>query len=99
MLVNINRLNRGMEELIQVGNEFAPVESLWSHFESVMGNQGQNQPQTQNQEQQQGEGNDGKKAAAAARTESRASAATQGEGETLGEDDDGRAEEGDESMY
>ncbi|KAF2688239.1 hypothetical protein K458DRAFT_361291 [Lentithecium fluviatile CBS 122367] len=37
VLQNINRLNRSLEEVIQVGNEFAPVESLWSHFESVMG--------------------------------------------------------------
>lgn len=37
MLQNINRLNRSLEEVIQVGNEFAPVESLWSYFESVMG--------------------------------------------------------------
>ena len=38
-LHNLNHLNRSLEEVIQVGNEFAPVESLWSHFESVMGNQ------------------------------------------------------------
>ncbi|PSN61840.1 DASH complex, subunit Dad1, partial [Corynespora cassiicola Philippines] len=36
VLQNINRLNRSLEEVIQVGNEFAPVESLWSHFENVM---------------------------------------------------------------
>ncbi|KAJ4301540.1 Dolichyl-diphosphooligosaccharide-protein glycosyltransferase subunit dad1 [Kalmusia sp. IMI 367209] len=36
-LHNLNHLNRSLEEVIQVGNEFAPVESLWSHFESVMG--------------------------------------------------------------
>ncbi|KAF1956022.1 DASH complex, subunit Dad1, partial [Byssothecium circinans] len=36
VLQNINRLNRSLEEVVQVGNEFAPVESLWSHFESVM---------------------------------------------------------------
>lgn len=40
-LHNLNHLNRSLEEVIQVGNEFAPVESLWSHFESVMGDQGQ----------------------------------------------------------
>lgn len=37
VLHNMNRLNRSLEEVIQVGNEFAPVESLWSHFEGVMG--------------------------------------------------------------
>ncbi|KAF2645364.1 DASH complex, subunit Dad1, partial [Massarina eburnea CBS 473.64] len=41
VLQNINRLNRSMEEVIQVGNEFAPVESLWSLFEGVMGQQQQ----------------------------------------------------------
>jgi DASH complex subunit DAD1 len=40
-LHNLNALNRSLEEVIQVGNEFAPVESLWSHFESVMGDHGQ----------------------------------------------------------
>jgi DASH complex subunit DAD1 len=36
VLQNINKLNRSLEEVTQVGNEFAPVESLWSHFENVM---------------------------------------------------------------
>ncbi|KAF1839387.1 hypothetical protein BDW02DRAFT_635680 [Decorospora gaudefroyi] len=36
VLQNINKLNRSLEEVISVGNEFAPVESLWSHFENVM---------------------------------------------------------------
>ncbi|KAF2829165.1 hypothetical protein CC86DRAFT_403816 [Ophiobolus disseminans] len=36
VLQNINKLNRSIEEVTQVGNEFAPVESLWSHFENVM---------------------------------------------------------------
>ena len=36
MLQNINKLNRSLEEVTQVGTEFAPVESLWSHFENVM---------------------------------------------------------------
>ena len=42
-LHNLNQLNRSLEEVVQVGNEFAPVESLWSHFESVMGQQAQGQ--------------------------------------------------------
>jgi DASH complex subunit DAD1 len=29
-------LNRSLEEVTQVGNEFAPVEALWSQFENVM---------------------------------------------------------------
>ena len=36
VLQNINKLNRSLEEITQVGTEFAPVESLWSHFENVM---------------------------------------------------------------
>lgn len=36
VLQNINKLNRSLEEVTQVGTEFAPVESLWSHFENVM---------------------------------------------------------------
>ncbi|KAF2855619.1 hypothetical protein T440DRAFT_464019 [Plenodomus tracheiphilus IPT5] len=36
VLQNINKLNRSLEEVTQVGSEFAPVESLWSHFENVM---------------------------------------------------------------
>lgn len=36
VLQNINKLNRSLEEVTQVGAEFAPVESLWSHFENVM---------------------------------------------------------------
>ncbi|QIW99334.1 hypothetical protein AMS68_004852 [Peltaster fructicola] len=37
VLQNINRLNRNLEGIIAVGNEFGQVESLWSQFESVMG--------------------------------------------------------------
>ncbi|CAI6273354.1 unnamed protein product [Periconia digitata] len=94
VLVNINRLNRSMEELIQVGNEFAPVESLWSHFESVMGNtntaannQSTASPQHQNQE-----GGDKKKKDAGSE------AGGEGEGDTtgVGAEEEG---EGDESMY
>ncbi|OCK77406.1 hypothetical protein K432DRAFT_384730 [Lepidopterella palustris CBS 459.81] len=36
VLQNINRLNRTLEEVIAVGNEFSPVEALWSQFENVM---------------------------------------------------------------
>ncbi|KAL1957260.1 hypothetical protein VTO42DRAFT_6166 [Malbranchea cinnamomea] len=37
VLQNINRLNRNLESIITVGNEFSSVEALWSQFESVMG--------------------------------------------------------------
>ncbi|EEH06857.1 hypothetical protein HCBG_05077 [Histoplasma capsulatum G186AR] len=37
VLQNINRLNRNLESVITVGNEFSSVEALWSQFETVMG--------------------------------------------------------------
>ncbi|ETN40711.1 uncharacterized protein HMPREF1541_04990 [Cyphellophora europaea CBS 101466] len=40
VLTQINALNRGLEGIIEIGNEFASVEALWSQFEGVMGNQG-----------------------------------------------------------
>ncbi|PMD18762.1 hypothetical protein NA56DRAFT_647644 [Hyaloscypha hepaticicola] len=36
VLANINKLNRAMEGVIAVGNEFSSVEALWSQFENVM---------------------------------------------------------------
>ncbi|KAM0715981.1 hypothetical protein Q7P37_008495 [Cladosporium fusiforme] len=36
VLQNMNRLNRSLEGVIAVGNEFSQVESLWSQFEHVM---------------------------------------------------------------
>lgn len=37
VLANINKLNRNLEAVIAVGNEFSSVEALWSTFENVMG--------------------------------------------------------------
>ena len=37
VLQQINSLNRSLEGIIEIGNEFASVEALWSQFESVMG--------------------------------------------------------------
>ncbi|OAA80200.1 DASH complex, subunit Dad1 [Akanthomyces lecanii RCEF 1005] len=37
VLGNINKLNRSLESIIAVGNEFSSVEMLWSQFENVMG--------------------------------------------------------------
>ncbi|KAL2813900.1 DASH complex subunit Dad1-domain-containing protein [Aspergillus granulosus] len=37
VLQNINRLNRNLESIIAVGNEFGSVEALWSQFENFMG--------------------------------------------------------------
>ncbi|KAH7321097.1 DASH complex subunit Dad1-domain-containing protein [Stachybotrys elegans] len=39
VLANINKLNRSLEAVITVGNEFSSVEALWSQFENVMGKQ------------------------------------------------------------
>ena len=39
VLTNLNKLNRSLEEVIGVGNEFSPVEALWSQFENVMAKQ------------------------------------------------------------
>ncbi|ERS94940.1 DASH complex subunit DAD1 [Sporothrix schenckii 1099-18] len=36
VLANINKLNRSLEAVVTVGNEFSAVEALWSQFESVM---------------------------------------------------------------
>ncbi|KAK5126179.1 hypothetical protein LTR08_005006 [Meristemomyces frigidus] len=36
VLQNMNKLNRSLEGVIAVGNEFSQVEGLWSQFESVM---------------------------------------------------------------
>ncbi|PGG99431.1 hypothetical protein AJ80_09355 [Polytolypa hystricis UAMH7299] len=36
VLQNINRLNRNLESVVAVGNEFSSVEALWSQFETVM---------------------------------------------------------------
>merc|ERR1712000_703317 len=36
VLANINKLNRSLESVIAVGNEFSSVEALWSQFEIVM---------------------------------------------------------------
>ncbi|KAI9808098.1 MAG: hypothetical protein M1825_004555 [Sarcosagium campestre] len=38
VLQNLNKLNRSLEGVIAVGNEFGSVEALWSQFEGVMGN-------------------------------------------------------------
>ncbi|UNI20142.1 Dolichyl-diphosphooligosaccharide-protein glycosyltransferase subunit dad1 [Purpureocillium takamizusanense] len=67
VLANINKLNRSLEAVIAVGNEFSSVEALWSQFENVMakdqegadsGNRpqgGEQQQQRQQQQQRDGE--------------------------------------------
>lgn len=41
VLANINKLNRNLEAVITVGNEFSSVEALWSTFENVMAKEGE----------------------------------------------------------
>lgn len=36
VLANLNKLNRSLEAINTVGNEFSSVEALWSQFEAVM---------------------------------------------------------------
>ncbi|KAA8565501.1 hypothetical protein MFRU_006g00860 [Monilinia fructicola] len=40
VLSSINKLNRSLEGVIAVGNEFSSVEALWSQFENVMAKDG-----------------------------------------------------------
>ncbi|KAJ5952590.1 uncharacterized protein N7479_011003 [Penicillium vulpinum] len=54
VLQNMNRLNRNLESVIAVGNEFGSVEALWSQFENFMG-----RPEEQGQEA--GNGNENRK--------------------------------------
>ena len=51
MLQNMNRLNRNLESIVAVGNEFAAVEALWSQFENFMGRDEEQQQQQQAQEE------------------------------------------------
>ncbi|EXJ72106.1 uncharacterized protein A1O5_04610 [Cladophialophora psammophila CBS 110553] len=37
VLTQMNALNRSLEGIIEIGNEFSSVEALWSQFETVMG--------------------------------------------------------------
>ncbi|CAF9942288.1 hypothetical protein IMSHALPRED_003457 [Imshaugia aleurites] len=41
VLQNMNKLNRSLEGVIAVGNEFGAVEALWSQFEGVMAQEAQ----------------------------------------------------------
>ncbi|KAJ3473091.1 hypothetical protein NLG97_g10522 [Lecanicillium saksenae] len=53
VLGNINKLNRSLESIIAVGNEFSSVETLWSQFENVMGKDETAEKQAENEQQQQ----------------------------------------------
>jgi DASH complex subunit DAD1 len=52
VLANINKLNRSLEGVIAVGNEFGSVEALWSQFENVMGHE----PAQNEEDKSEGEG-------------------------------------------
>ncbi|KAG6005328.1 hypothetical protein E4U21_000243 [Claviceps maximensis] len=58
VLGNINKLNRSLEEVIKMGNDFSSVEALWSQFESVMVKEDERPKQEQEEatEQTKGEG-------------------------------------------
>jgi len=52
LLTQLNRLNRGLESVIAVGNEFSSVEALWSQFEGVMGVQGEEKEKSSTREEE-----------------------------------------------
>ncbi|KAL7795170.1 DASH complex subunit Dad1 domain-containing protein [Trichoderma ceciliae] len=56
VLANINKLNRSLEAVIAVGNEFSSVEALWSQFENVMAKDEENNNKAAEQQDDQGEG-------------------------------------------
>ena len=56
-LASLNRLNRSLESVTAVGNEFGSVEALWSTFETVMGadahgNKREEEPQDEGREEE-----------------------------------------------
>ncbi|KAI1754819.1 DASH complex subunit Dad1-domain-containing protein [Xylaria castorea] len=55
VLANINKLNRSLEAVVAVGNEFSSVEALWSQFENVMAKDEENKNASGNEEQEIGE--------------------------------------------
>ncbi|KAI0602362.1 DASH complex subunit Dad1-domain-containing protein [Biscogniauxia sp. FL1348] len=60
VLANINKLNRSLEAVIAVGNEFSSVEALWSQFENVMAkDEGEGSGEGQAQQQQHEGGDEG----------------------------------------
>ncbi|KAH6610148.1 dash complex subunit dad1 domain-containing [Trichoderma cornu-damae] len=56
VLANINKLNRSLEAVIAVGNEFSSVEALWSQFENVMAkDEESNKAEEQQDDEREGE--------------------------------------------
>ncbi|KJZ75067.1 hypothetical protein HIM_05553 [Hirsutella minnesotensis 3608] len=60
VLANINKLNRSLEAVITVGNEFSSVEALWSQFENVMAKDDEASKRGEQQEEREGHGDDDK---------------------------------------
>ncbi|KAI1337598.1 DASH complex subunit Dad1-domain-containing protein [Xylariaceae sp. FL0016] len=57
VLANINKLNRSLEAVVAVGNEFSSVEALWSQFENVMAKDtDEDKNEGEEQERKDGEG-------------------------------------------
>ncbi|KAI0968061.1 DASH complex subunit Dad1-domain-containing protein [Xylaria arbuscula] len=56
VLANINKLNRSLEAVVAVGNEFSSVEALWSQFENVMAKDEENKTTTTGAGDEQGQG-------------------------------------------
>ncbi|KAL1986947.1 hypothetical protein VTN96DRAFT_5103 [Rasamsonia emersonii] len=61
VLQNLNRLNRNLESIIAVGNEFSSVEALWSQFENFMGTNPEGGRGGDEEQQEDGENNNGVK--------------------------------------
>lgn len=59
VLQNINKLNRSLEGVIAVGNEFGSVEALWSQFEGVMSAKGGDGEEEDGKKEEGGEGRGG----------------------------------------
>ncbi|KAJ5636354.1 DASH complex subunit Dad1 [Penicillium longicatenatum] len=55
VLQNMNKLNRNLESIITVGNEFSSVEALWSQFENFMGQPEENEEGGEGKRQVSGE--------------------------------------------
>ncbi|CAK7265997.1 Dolichyl-diphosphooligosaccharide-protein glycosyltransferase subunit dad1 [Sporothrix epigloea] len=45
VLANMNKLNRSLEAVVTVGNEFSAIEALWSQFEGVMAKEPEPEPE------------------------------------------------------
>jgi DASH complex subunit DAD1 len=58
-LTHLNRLNRSLESVIAVGNEFSSVEALWSQVEGVMGDREGGKKEEGSSEREEGQEDEG----------------------------------------